>query len=362
MRGVGIALLFIFSAMLVEARGSVDTVGDNGIRSAGLTLPDGTPLDGTGALIGQVEGARPSLPNFDTVSKSTIKPTKVFIQAQSGASIKDTGINDHAERVAGIMISTQPQRIGVAPKALLYSSAYVGSPLTGDDAVLVSMQAVAMEAVGPVNVRAINLSFGKTVPSGDTTDGNSNFTLGVDWIATKFDVLPVVAGNEGTTAPLPTDNFNGITVAASAKEADGVYRRVANLNTYGVSDEVVGNGDRYATSLIAPGQDVTAEDFSANGSLVSGTSYAAPMVSGTVALLQQYANDRLNKNALGWTEFARRHEGHEGSPHELRRQDHRQWNIHDSGQNFARPYWVSVGNESNRDRSVGSELAPVRSV
>ncbi|RIK70746.1 MAG: hypothetical protein DCC67_20600 [Planctomycetota bacterium] len=92
-------------------------------------------------------------------------------------------------------------------------------------------------------------------------------------------------------------------MARSAKVGD-VYRRVSTQNRYDL-DAV---GDRTSISLIAPGDLVEVSGLGGDHEEVSGTSFAAPHVTGTVALLQDFAEERIGASAAGWDADARRHE------------------------------------------------------
>lgn len=109
----------------------------------------------------------------------------------------------------------------------------------------------------------------------------------MDWIASEFDVLNVIAGAESGFGELPTDNFNGITVAFTAKQNG--FRRVAADNDNEDDDDA--DGGRVSVDLLAPGQGV--ELPISGGSTTTtdrGTSFAAPHVTGTVALLNEYSD------------------------------------------------------------------------
>jgi hypothetical protein len=98
------------------------------------------------------------------------------------------------------------------------------------------------------------MSFHISTFPGGAPDGNQPMTEFVDWSALHHNVLYVVAGTEtAASLPIPTDNFNGITVASSSKVGD-VFRQVSdfNLNTNAVD----ATGDRTSTDLIAPGDPV----------------------------------------------------------------------------------------------------------
>jgi hypothetical protein len=110
----------------------------------------------------------------------------------------------------------------------------------------------------------------------------------------------VNAGPQGLV--LPKDNYNGITVGISSK-LSGVYSIADVLNG---SPASIPNG-RTMIDLIAPGVDVRSTKL--NNALTpqvpnaviddDGTSMAAPHVTGTVALLSQYAGTRIG-NADEW--------------------------------------------------------------
>ncbi len=135
-------------------------------------------------------------------------------------------------------------------------------------------------------MRAVNHSWGKPSEGGGfPLDGSSLLTLGFDWSVRQHNVLHIIAGNEGSMVPIPKDNFNGMTIGRSAKDANGVYRLVSARNTF---DEDAA-GDRTSIALIALGDDVEVTGLGNTQSVEGGTSLAAPHVTGTVALLQQNA-------------------------------------------------------------------------
>jgi hypothetical protein len=266
-----VGVLAIVVLTLTQANASQDTIGPNGINSAGLTTANGSPLDGGAAgtfgpvAIGQVEGFRSGDNSFDTdptLKNATVDPAGVFFLKQGPPVTYNATANTAAEigpppypfappaghhsiGVAGVMISTAMDTpntpitpTGVSLGAQLYS---IGQQSTGidDDAylALAAQDLVLHPTVPGITVRAINMSVGTTSSSG-ASDGNSLATLFVDWSANTKDVLYVVAGTESLTggptgAPAPTDNFNGITVAYSAKVGGaGKYLQVGSLNTF----------------------------------------------------------------------------------------------------------------------------------
>lgn len=131
---------------------STTTIGPNGIDSVGLTLANGTSMNGgsvgvvSAVAIGQVELHRPGKAvadgGFDDLTHSSpdVKPTNVFRRTTSGVGIANLYTDDpadpfpdHAEEVASTIIGTdivdpdgggpRSAPTGVALAAALYSSA-----------------------------------------------------------------------------------------------------------------------------------------------------------------------------------------------------------------------------------------------
>lgn len=322
----------VLSLLLVSfANADSVSIGPDGINSTGLGLT------GAGVVVGQVEEGRPGdIDNGDNAANrnSKVNPADVFIQNNPANPTASAEVTEHATEVAGVIISTatdddtpndapfdsnNPQLFttntivprGVAPGASLYSSAYVtlGSNPGYLDAIL-TFQFIATRP----SMRAVNHSWGKnTLSEEELFDGNSQLTLALDWSASAHNMLHIVAGNQGTAMlPLPKDNFNGMTIARSEIK-DGVYRKVADGNNYTKDAE----GDRSSIALMAPGQLVELSSIHSMGDMhkiANGTSYAAPHVTGTVALLHEYGNGQINASASHWTgtvasgATARRHE------------------------------------------------------
>jgi hypothetical protein len=276
-----------------------NTIGPNGINSAGLGLT------GAGVRIGQVERGRPGDADVgDDLAhhNTTTNPAGVFIQNIPGNAPPNTAdVRPHAQEVAGVMISTStvdgtgtdaeghPLANGIAPTgvatgASLYSSAYVTADTDpGYEDAILTFQRIAMIS----GMRAINHSWGKEeVDVTNLNNGESLLTMAIDWSAYWHNVLHVVAGNQGNMTPIPKDNYNGMTIGRSAKAADGVYRLVATGNTF---DEDA-FGDRTSIALIAPGDGIELATLGDAHKIANGSSYAAPHVTGTVALLQQNAS------------------------------------------------------------------------
>jgi len=292
--------------------------GEVGIDALRLHYPPYN-LIGRKIAIGQVEIGRPGEFGLDkAVSRNrAIAPTEVFLRNTKAKSNKD--LDPHAENVASIMISSDKALPGVAPGARLYSSAVGSLKINGQPEECLSAQQVALQNGG--DVRAINFSFGETLERDSRPqailDGNALLTQCVDWSARVHNVLYVIAGNQGKGGiPIPTDNFNGVNVAFTTRR-QGIFDKVETSNLAGapgiVGTKLVGRetdlGGRQAISLVAPGSNLKLINLDGTTTPpISGTSFAAPQVVGTVALLQEFGDRQLRTHQIHWSLDSRRHE------------------------------------------------------
>ena len=307
------------------------SVGEAGIDALRLQAPPYN-LIGRKIAIGQVEVGRPGQFGRDkAVSKNrAVSLAGVFLRDRQAKSNND--LDPHAENVASIMVSSSKAVPGVAPGARLYAVAVGSLQINSQPEECLSTQHVALQNGG--DVRAINFSFGEPLdrdPRPDATlDGNALLTQCIDWSARVHNVLYAIAGNQGKGGiPIPTDNFNGVNVAFTTRR-DGIFTKVETSNlagTAGGENRLAGQendlGSRRAISLVAPGSNL--DVINLNGSVsgkASGTSFAAPHVVATVALLQEFGDRRLAQGLahlksadrtapqqqLHWSLDSRRHE------------------------------------------------------
>jgi hypothetical protein len=295
---------FVGLLMLVSTPVVADeiTVGFRGVNSADLLRPDGVVLTGANIGIGQAEGTRPGwrgMPDDDEHSAEHTVPSGVYV-GTTNAGV-NAGTDDHGQGVASVMISRDANIPGVAKNAKLYAAS------SDPDQRPRAVSANALAGRNGGDVRAINMSFGQAPEGFDTPDGNSHLTQFIDWSASRHDVLYVVAGRHNVSGLgfVPSDNFNGITVGSSSQTVEGsVYDFVSGINVFNEDAE----GDRVSVDLLAPGTDfdtIVMDDVVAPA---LGTSFAAPHVTGAVALLQEYAEYQIGEFAEGWDLPARRHE------------------------------------------------------
>ncbi len=246
-RYLAVALLLLAS----RAMGSSTTIGPNGIDSLV------TQLNGDGIAIGQGEVGRPGKPGHDTdptrLASNTI-PAGVYFQTFSGMDSPNSGLNsDHATEVAGVMIGKDApcaECVGVAPNAILHAVAIL--EIQDDVKVALSLNRIA--TLIAADISAINLSFTPELQFFENLDGNSHATQFIDWSARRHDVLYVVAWGNEFVNPAErklTDNFNGITVAASEQSGASYRKFWFDNSTTGDAD-----GPRTSIDLLAPGEHV----------------------------------------------------------------------------------------------------------
>ncbi len=281
-------------------------------------------LIGRKIAIGQVEIGRPGKFGLDkAVSKNrSVSLAGVFSRTRPAKS--NSGVDPHAYNVAGVMVSTDKALPGIAPGARLYSSAVGATKNMGQPEECLSAQYVALQ--NGRDVRAINFSFGEPLnrdPRPEAVlDGNALLTLCIDWSSRVHNALYVIAGNQGKGGiPIPTDNYNGVNVAFSSQMGGFSHRRgvfnkvdVSNLATAdpGMNRRLAGReinlGSRRSISLVAPGRNIRVINPDGKTNYVTGTSFAAPLVTATVALLQEFGDRQLRTKQPNWSIASRRHE------------------------------------------------------
>lgn len=280
------------------------SVGPNGIDARRLHQAP-YYLTGKKIAIGQVEGGRPGVFGTDklAISNNPVNVTQVL--QLDGAAIADEFVDNHANHVASVMISQDKKLTGVAPDATLFSAA-IGpllGELSGQPQECLTTQNIALRNSG--DVRAINFSFGEPLVSDPrpnaSLDGNALLTQCIDWSSVTHKALYVIAGNQGGGGiPIPTDNFNGINVAYST-QVDGKFVKVDYANagsepTFSPRGRVEPEsnvGARRSINLVAPGDDIRMLNPNGQEIFSSGSSFAAPHVAATVALLQEWGDRQI---------------------------------------------------------------------
>jgi hypothetical protein len=290
--------------------GLMTSVGEQGIDA--LRLHD-APFNITGAKIsiGQVELGRPSVFGLDKTAPANrvVDVAQVFFRAEAPEG--NDLVDGHASNVASVMISQDKGLTGVAPEANLYASAIGVLGRNGQPEECLAAQTVAQQNGG--DVRAINFSFGESLVRdprpNPVLDGNALLTQCIDWSSTEHNTLYVIAGNQGRGGiPIPTDNFNGMTVTNSTM-VDGIFNKVdySSLSSEpeflpGRSPDSESNvGPRRSVTLVAPGTQIEMIDPDGSTTRATGTSFAAPHVTATVALIQQAGDQQLRMQSANWS-------------------------------------------------------------
>jgi hypothetical protein len=312
----------------------ISSIGEAGIEARKLHAPPYNLL-GRKIAIGQVEIGRPGLFGLDkAVSWNPATALERVFYRDSPAKANND-VDSHAAMVASVMVSKDKALPGVAPEARLFSSA-VGAPSKGGQPEeCLTAQFLAQQNGG--DVRAINFSFGEPLqrdPRPDATlDGNALLTQCIDWLSREQNTLFVIAGNQGDGGiPIPTDNYNAINTAYTAQR-QGLFTKVdfPNLSAAPVGigrrliEQEINVGPRRSINIVAPGSKIRVYDLKGRVEQVSGTSFAAPHITASVALLQEFSdralrgaaseaspqgegNRQLQSKQPNWSIDARRHE------------------------------------------------------
>lgn len=313
-RSIWLASGVVVPLISVPALALLSSVGEVGIDALRLHAPPYN-LTGDKIAIGQVEIGRPAQFGIDkaAIAETVVQVRRVFFL--DGLVIPDDLVDGHAANVASVMISNDKTLTGVAPNATLYSSATGYVEDYGQPQECLAAQTIALQ--NGDQVRAINFSFGESLLRDPrlaaSLDGNALLTQCIDWSANAHDVLYVVAGNQGSGGiPIPTDNFNGVNIANS-RFSNGQFAKVDFSNLGSEPDFIVGrspdsesnDGPRRSISLVAPGTQIEMLNPDDSISRATGTSFAAPHVTATVALIQELGDRQIRNQQPHWSLDAR---------------------------------------------------------
>jgi len=271
----------------------------------------GTVLTGAGVGVALLDSGVTAVPGLAGAGKVIYGPDLSFESQAANLRYLDT--YGHGTHMAGIIagqdpaVVTGPRFAGVAPGAHIVSVKVASADGASDVSQVIAGidWVVAHRKDKGMNIRVLNLSFGTDSTQAATLDPLS-FAVQQAWNAGI--VVVVAAGNDGFAADnltMPAANPNVIAVGAA--DTKGTDARTDDL----VADfSNRGNADRHA-DVLAPGRSIVSlrnpgsyldrtypsaklsltADPSQRFFRGSGTSQAAAMVSGSVALLLQQRPD-----------------------------------------------------------------------
>jgi hypothetical protein len=180
-------------------------------------------------------------------------------------------MSSHSAAVGGILTSTHSTETGVAPGAALFVSGSCGG---AQDEIEFSADVAVL-----LNARALNLSFGYLALGLMQAQDRYYDSL----VINNFRTVVAAAGNDGNGwhVSSPGTAYNVIAVGAY----DEATHQMAGFSSG--ADPGSTHGDREKPEVAAPGVDFISTTNASPfiGSVGSGTSFAAPMVTGTAALL-----------------------------------------------------------------------------
>ena len=263
-------------------------------RNAGLDafLADGrfTGINGAGQTVVVIDSSFDlDHPAFGVDADGNGAADRILFSAdfsleRNGANTRLTAVDKHGTHVASLVGSELADAPGMAPGAnliLLQVLTEVGIGTTND--VEQALRWVMLNAA-LYNVVAVNLSLGGA-------DNDASATLGAmsDELAAlvQLGVIPVVAaGNDyrefqrqGVSEPASDPNALAVSASGSSNSA---------LAPFSQRSETL-------TDIVAPGQGVRGASAGGGTIALDGTSMAAPITSGAVALAQQLAQQTLGR-------------------------------------------------------------------
>ncbi|UVO54703.1 S8 family peptidase [Sphingomonas sp. SUN039] len=141
--------------------------------------------------------------------------------------------------------------------------------------------AAALDAAVSARARVVNISLGGT-------PANTRLRGAIDRATAAGTIIVIAAGNEGVTNPVAANNPDMLAQVANDPIARGLVIIAGATDSTGVLADFSNRAGNGATNYLAAlGSRVRAVDETGTSYLYSGTSFAAPVISGAVALIAQ---------------------------------------------------------------------------
>jgi subtilisin len=262
---------------------SVDFVEPD-IKVQAFSQVASTGYSRVGGPLSVLNGSQPRVVNagiaiIDTGIDSSHPELKVYKQVSfvPGTSTANDD-NGHGTAVAGIIAAEgRVGVVGIAPGARLWAIKVLDKSGTGSMSSIIEGIDYVTQNAGQIDTA--NLSFGcKCTSFALDTAINNSVAAGVTFV--------VAAGNAGEDASLwsPASNPNVISVAAMA-DSDGKCGGLGPQTPYGPDDSLASFSNFGSkVTIAAPGVNIHTTYIGSSYATLSGTSVAAPFVTGAAAL------------------------------------------------------------------------------
>ncbi|QEH37120.1 Thermophilic serine proteinase precursor [Aquisphaera giovannonii] len=194
--------------------------------------------------------------------------------------------SQHGTSVAGLIGSEDPSDLGVAPGVGIVALKVVGSDNTASLSSIASALQWVVDHHAQYNITAVNMSLsdgGNYAHNWFAQDGGNGQKI--------TELIQQLSSMKIAVVSATGNSFNGYQGEGFTAVVDGVISVTATDG----SDQLLSNAQRLgptvgmgtATELAAPGKGLKAPSGDSGSTTVEGTSFAAPLVSGAVVLLQQ---------------------------------------------------------------------------
>jgi type VI secretion system secreted protein VgrG len=201
----------------------------------------------------------------------------------------DASTWDHGTAVAGLIAGGDPAAPGVAPGAKIVALRVFDSSNRGDYGWVADALQWVIDHHDEDDISVVNLSISDSrnyALNWFSEDGGIGERISglIDQLRARN--IPVVSAAGNSFGGQPGMGFTAIlpqTISVTATDAADAFVKDAQR---------LGTG-KSATDLAAPGSGLTAPTGSGGFSTVEGTSFAAPLVSGSILLLQQLYRERF---------------------------------------------------------------------